>query len=84
MHDQPWSVILVQAEASRSRMLDVWYALPTRSDDAAWWVAKSGADHYREHLGRLRRWVDVLHERRTARERVAAPPNGERTAGGPR
>jgi hypothetical protein len=64
MHDQPWNVILTQAQASRSRMLEVWYALPTRTDAAAWWVAKAGADHYREHLDRLREWVHLLHDRR--------------------
>lgn len=60
MSDQPWSVILTQAQASRYRMLEVWYALPARTEAAAWWVAKAGADHYREHLGRLRSWVSVL------------------------
>lgn len=61
MLGQPWEVILTQAQASRNRMLESWYALPTRSDAAAWWVAKAGADHYREHLGRLRAWVATLH-----------------------
>jgi len=64
MHGQPWSVILTQAQASRSRMLQSWFALPTRTAAAAWWVAKAGADHYREHLGRLGEWVNVLHDRR--------------------
>jgi hypothetical protein len=64
MRDQPWSVILTQAEASRARMLETWYRLPTKTDDAAWWVAKAGAEHYREHLGRLGEWVHLLHERR--------------------
>jgi hypothetical protein len=66
MHGQPWSVVLTQAQASRYRMLEVWYALPFRGDDAAWWVAKAGADHYREHLGRLRSWVAALHGDRGA------------------
>jgi hypothetical protein len=64
MRDQPWSVVLTQAEASRCRMLQVWYALPRRTAAASWWVAKAGALHYREHLDRLRDWVGVLHERR--------------------
>jgi hypothetical protein len=64
MSGQPWEVILTQAQASRYRMLEVWYALPFRSDAAAWWVAKAGADHYREHLGRLRSWVSALHANR--------------------
>jgi hypothetical protein len=61
MRGQPWDVILTQARASRYRMLKVWYSLPVRTDAAAWWVAKAGADHYREHLGRLREWVSELH-----------------------
>jgi hypothetical protein len=61
MSGQPWDVILTQAQASRHRMLQVWYSLPSRTDAAAWWVAKAGAEHYREHLGRLRAWVSALH-----------------------
>ena len=64
MGDQPWSVIHTQAEAARSRMLHAWYGLPVRNDDAAWWVAKAGPDHYAEHLGRLREWVGILRGRR--------------------
>jgi hypothetical protein len=65
MHGQPWSVVLTQAQASRYRMLEVWYALPFRGRAAAWWVAKAGAEHYREHLARLRSWVATLkHDRR--------------------
>jgi hypothetical protein len=45
-------------------MLHVWYSLPEQSEAAAWWVAKSGAEHYAEHLDRLREWVAQLHERR--------------------
>jgi hypothetical protein len=64
MHDQPWSIVLTQAQASRSRMLEVWYELSSRDEAASWWVAKAGADHYREHLGRLREWVAALHQAR--------------------
>ncbi len=60
MLGQPWEVVLTQAQASRRRMLHVWYSLPSRTDAAAWWVAKAGADHYREHLGRLRSWVSEV------------------------
>jgi hypothetical protein len=61
MSGQPGEVIVTQAQASRYRMLEVWYVLPFRSDAAAWWVAKAGAEHYREHLGRLRSWVSAVH-----------------------
>lgn len=72
---QPWEVIFTQAQASRHRLLDVWYALPVRTDAAAWWVAKAGAEHYREHLGRLREWVSELH---TARSGPVAPTESQR------
>ena len=64
MRGQPWSVVLTQAQASRYGMLEVWYALPFRNEAAAWWVAKAGADHYHEHLGRLRSWVATLQRDR--------------------
>ena len=60
MLGQPWEVILTQAQASRNRMLESWYALSPGNDAAAWWVSKAGADHYREHLVRLRAWVAEL------------------------
>jgi hypothetical protein len=72
MRDQPWEVILTQAQASRHRMLAVWYALPSRTDAAAWWVAKAGAEHYREHLGRLRSWVSRLRSTRAPIELPAS------------
>jgi hypothetical protein len=62
MHDQPWRIVLTQAQASRQRLLEIWYTLPVRTDAAAWWVAKAGAEHYREHLGRLRAWVATLND----------------------
>jgi arginine/lysine/ornithine decarboxylase len=64
MADQPWDVAWVQANAARTMMLHEWHLLPQSTDEAAWWVRKSGADHYAEHLGRLREWVAELIERR--------------------
>jgi hypothetical protein len=61
---QPWNAVRTQAQASRHRMLEVWYELPSRNEAAAWWVAKAGAEHYREHLCRLRAWVALLHSER--------------------
>jgi hypothetical protein len=45
-------------------MLEAWYAMSERNDEAAWWVRKSGAEHYTEHLDRLREWVAELIARR--------------------
>lgn len=64
MHDQPWEVAWVLANAGRTLMLQDWYALEERDDEAAWWVRKSGGAHYAEHVGRLREWVAELSERR--------------------
>ena len=65
MQGQPWEVAWVQANAARTRLLDEWYHLHQPTDEAAWWVRKAGADHYAEHLGRLREWVGELRDRRT-------------------
>jgi hypothetical protein len=64
MAGQPWSVAWTQANAGRTRMLGEWYALREPSDEAAWWIRKSGPEHYEEHIGRLREWVEVLLARR--------------------
>jgi hypothetical protein len=60
MRDQPWSIAWVQANAARTQMLLDLEALPRPSDEAAWWVHKSGQEHYAEHLDRLRIWVAEL------------------------
>ena len=63
MRNEPWPIIHSQAEASRSRMLRAWHALPERNPAASWWVHKAGPEHYQEHLGRLREWVQTLRSR---------------------
>ncbi len=68
MHDQPWDVAWVQANAARTRMVQVWFEIGDPSEEAAWWIRKSGGDHYAEHVGRLREWVDQLRRRRDGRE----------------
>jgi len=65
MQGQPWSVAWVQANAGRSRMIEEWYRLREPSDEAAWWIRKAASDHYEEHVGRLREWVDELIARRS-------------------
>jgi hypothetical protein len=64
MDGQPWMVAWVQANAGRSLMLQGWYLLGDPSEEAAWWIRKSGCDHYTEHIGRLREWVAELTRRR--------------------
>ena len=66
MAGQPWSVAWLQANAGRTRMMESWFALAEQTDEGAWWVRKSGAEHYAEHLPRLRDWVAQLVARRRA------------------
>jgi len=66
MGDQPWSVVWVQANSARSMLVQDWYELQHPTDEAAWWIRKSGVDHYAEHLERLREWVAELTRRREA------------------
>jgi hypothetical protein len=60
MADQPWTVVWVQAQAARTRMLVEWFRLPERTPEADWWIRKAASDHYAEHLDRLREWVAEL------------------------
>jgi hypothetical protein len=76
MRDQPWDVTWIQAQAARSQMLQAWYDLPERSDDAAWWIRKAGPEHYEEHLDRLREWVRELAERRAGAAATRASGSG--------
>jgi hypothetical protein len=64
MVGQPWDVAWVQANAARTQMLDAWYDLRQPTDEAAWWIRKTAADHYAEHLGPMRAWVAELTARR--------------------
>lgn len=65
MRGQSWVTCWVQANAARTRMIEEWFGQPAPSDDGAWWVRKSGSEHYGEHLDRLRAWVGELQARRT-------------------
>ncbi|MEO8438157.1 MAG: hypothetical protein ABI562_06825 [Chloroflexota bacterium] len=64
LRDQPWDVCWIQANAGRTRMRQAWTDLREPSDEAAWWIRKSGVEHYQEHLGRLETWVETLKGRR--------------------
>ncbi len=79
--DPAWTVrdlaAWAQAHAGRMRMVQEWCALREQTDEAAWWVRKSGPDHYLEHVGRLREWVDELIGRRSAATGMEPPdPEG--------
>jgi hypothetical protein len=64
MSGQPWEVAWVQAHSARTRMLVEWYSHLDRTDEAAWWIRKSGAEHYAEHRDRLVEWSAELIARR--------------------
>ncbi|HEX8100432.1 MAG TPA: DinB family protein [Actinomycetota bacterium] len=61
MKGTPFRDVKAQAVASRARMLQEWAQLDEVTPDAAFWIEKSGAEHYAEHLPRLREWVAELH-----------------------
>jgi len=67
LRGQPWEVVWVQANAARTRMLQVWVQLGEPSDEAAWWIRKTAVDHYAEHMIRLRVWVADLVAARAPR-----------------
>jgi Mycothiol maleylpyruvate isomerase N-terminal domain len=60
MKDAPAGEVKAQASAARTRMLQAWAALPEMTPDADFWIRKAGAEHYEEHLTRLREWVPEL------------------------
>jgi hypothetical protein len=60
MRDLPLELVRAQAAAARTRMLQAWGALPEATPDADFWIHKAGAEHYEEHLVRLRVWVAEL------------------------
>jgi hypothetical protein len=72
LKDEPWDFVWTQANGARIWMLQAWFALREPDDAADRWVRKAGAEHYGEHLDRLRAWVAELIDLRTR------PPLDER------
>jgi len=60
LRDVPLQTIRAQAWSARTRMLQAWGALGDLPDAARFWIRKAGAEHYDEHLPRLREWVAEL------------------------
>ena len=63
LKDMPFDTIKPQATTARARMLQAWSELPELSPEAAFWIRKAGAEHYGEHLPRLREWIAELRSR---------------------
>lgn len=61
MRGVPLNDIRAQASAARTMMLQAWNELDELTPEAAFWISKAGAQHYGEHLPRLREWVSELH-----------------------
>jgi hypothetical protein len=64
MKGVPFHDVKAQALAARARMLQAWSELDELTPEAEFWIAKSGAEHYAEHLPRVRKWVSELHASR--------------------
>jgi hypothetical protein len=60
MREVPLQTLRAQASAARARMLLEWGELQELTPEAAFWIRKAGAEHYAEHLPRLREWVSEL------------------------
>ena len=45
---------------ARAWMLEAWFGLRGPDESANQWIRKAGAEHYGEHLSRLRDWVAEL------------------------
>jgi hypothetical protein len=60
MRDVPLEQIKVQAVAAQTRLLQALAESSMSNATALAWVRKSGPDHYREHLPRLKEWLEEL------------------------
>jgi hypothetical protein len=60
MRDVSFADVRSQATAARARMLHAWTEMAEPNEIAARWIAKSGPEHYREHLPRLQEWLVEL------------------------
>jgi hypothetical protein len=60
MKDVPLPTVRAQASAARTRLLQAWRELPELTPQAVFWIQKAGAEHYGQHLPRLREWVAEL------------------------
>jgi hypothetical protein len=63
MKDVALPVVRAQAAAARTQMRHALAELPEVTPAALFWIRKAGAEHYQEHLPKLRDWVAELNER---------------------
>jgi hypothetical protein len=62
---EPWDRVWARTTGARAWMLEAWFALSGPDEAANQWIRKAGAEHYGEHLARLRDWVAELVELRS-------------------
>lgn len=62
---EPWERVWARTIGARAWMLEAWFGLRRPDEAANQWLRKAGAEHYGEHLSRLRDWVNELVELRT-------------------
>jgi len=62
--DLPLSVVRAESASSRTRLLQAWSILAEVTPKAEEWFVESGAEHYGEHLPRLRAWAEEVKIRR--------------------
>jgi hypothetical protein len=62
---EPWEGVWDRTVGARAWMLEAWFALAGPDEAANQWIRKPGAEHYGEHLSRLRDWVAELVDLRT-------------------
>ena len=62
---EPWDIVWARTTGARAWMLEAWFGLSEPNEVANQWIRKAGAEHYGEHLSRLRDWVTELIELRT-------------------
>jgi hypothetical protein len=63
--NESWQNVWRSTNAGRAWMLEAWFSLREPVDAADVWVRKAGAEHYGEHLSRLREWATYLIDLRT-------------------
>ena len=58
--DKDMRMVKSELMSARARMLEEWDRLPEVDDEARRWFYESTAEHYDEHVPRLREWVAEL------------------------
>jgi hypothetical protein len=65
---ESWDRVWAQTTGARAWMLEAWFGLSGPDEVANQWIRKAGAEHYGEHVTRLRDWVTELVELRNRPE----------------